>query len=166
METIGFISADGRKHIGYRLSSASIGEPWMFGPSVHGYYYFDEDPNYDHPFDDVKEVFPITIVDFYYWDAEKNNYQILTGPSKTTLAERSSGLFKEDLITNDKPTRLAYFRMIREWLILNTVCSAPIYIDKEYTIRSEGSIIINPDSIKQIPKFIRISNAVPMSELE
>ena len=34
----------------------------------------------------------------------------------------------------------------------------PVYIDKDYIIRSEGEIVINADALSQIPDYITIQN--------
>ena len=156
---IGFTTSDGRKHLGYRLSTANIGEPWEFGPSVYGYYYFDEDQS--GPISDVKEAFPVSEVDFYYWDSQTNKFQILPAPQKEKKEDALrifSAENRERLITETKSLEITLYRMIREWLLLNANCSQPVYIDKDYIIRSEGDIFINADALTQIPDFITIQN--------
>lgn len=160
MESIGFTTSDGGKHLGYRLSAAKIGEPWEFGPSVYGFYYFDEEQDrLAPPINDIKDVFPVTVVDFYYWDAELNDYQRLS-PSEEPSQESSLAIFsseyREKLITDSKPAKMALFRTIRRWIILNAKCSKPVYINKDYTIHSEGEIVINADALSQIPDYIHI----------
>lgn len=157
MESIGFITSDGKKHLGYRLSAANIGEPWEFGPSHYGYYYFEEGGDrYAPPFNDIKEAFPVTIVDFYYWDVEQNDYKPLMAPAEMTLEEKTASLFAKDLITNDNSVRIAHARQIREWLLLNAHCSSPIFIDKDFAIHSEKLITIKEDLEEPVPSFIRI----------
>ena len=157
MESIGFTTNDVRKHLGYRVSAANIGETWEFCPSVYGYYYFEEGGDkYASPISDIKDVFPVTMVDFYYWDAEQNEYKPLLAPPKTTLDERTASLFTKDLITNDNSVRIAHARQIREWLLLNAHCSASVYIDKDFVIYSEEPITIKADLGEQVPDFIRI----------
>ena len=159
---IGFTTSDGRKHLGYRLSAENIGEPWEFGPSVYGYYYFDEDPNQINPINDVKEVFPVEEVDFFYWDSKTNKYQILPPPQKEKKEDSLklfSAEYQERLITETNSPEMALFRMIREWLLLNATCSKPVYIHKDYSIHSDGMITIKDDSAKQIPDYIQIDNS-------
>lgn len=157
MESVGFLTSDGRKHLGYRISSADIGEPWEYGPSVYGYYYFEEGGDrYAPPFNDIKEAFPVTIVDFYYWDEEENDYLRLSERYETVLEERTASLFAKDLITNDKGSRIALCQMIREWLLLNAKCSKPVYIDKDFSIYSEGPIEFKSDIKEPIPEYITI----------
>ena len=79
-------------------------------------------------------------------------------PHPTTLAERMAHLFSEDLITEDKSIRMEYLWMIREWLYLNINCSQPVYIDRDYTIHSNGRIDLSSSSDKIIPDFIHFNN--------
>ena len=156
---IGFISSDGRKHLGYRLSAANLGETWEFGPGVYGYYYFDEDLNHINPISDVVEVFPVSDVDFFYWDSETNKFQILPAPQKESnynALNITSAAYREMLITETRSAKMCLFRMIREWLLLNATCSKPVYIHKDYSIHSEGTIVINDDSLRHIPDYIHI----------
>lgn len=155
---IGFTTSDGRKHLGYRLN---IGECWEFGPSVYGYYYFDEDPNQRNPISDVKEVFPVEEVDFFYWDSESAKFQILPAPQKENNFDALSlfsAAYREWLIKDTKSVEMALYRMIREWLLLNANCTKPVYIHKDYSIHSEGSIVLSANAAKQIPEYIHINN--------
>ena len=159
MESVGFTTRDGRKHLGYRISATDINEKWKLGPDVYGYYYFEESGDtYASPISDIKDVFPVTIVDFFYWDEERNDYLRLSNPKTTTLKERTASLFAKDLITNEKDIRLALIHNIREWLLLNAICSDPVYIDKNFTIQSEGLIIIKEGIKEPIPDYIKIKN--------
>ncbi len=158
---IGFTTSDGRKHLGYRLSTANIGEPWEFGPSINGYFYFDEDPNLSNPVNDVKEVFPVESVNFYFWDSETNMFQIVPAPQKEKKDDALrlfSAEYREWLIYETKSVEMALYRMIREWLLLNSNCTKPVYIHKDYSIHSEGLISIKGDSAKHIPDYIHINN--------
>lgn len=153
---IGFTTSDGSKHLGYRLSSANLGENWKLGPSVHGYYYFDEDPNQRNPISDVQEVFRVDGVDFFYWDSETNDFKLLTAPEeyKDDPLRILSAEYREWLIKGTKSSEMALYRKIREWLLLNAKCTKPVYIDKQFIIRSEGTIDINPEELDRVPDYI------------
>ena len=69
-----------------------------------------------------------------------------------------SKAYQEWLIKDIKGTEMDNLRNIREWLILNTRCSKPVYIDKEYIIHSEGEIVINADAAQHIPEYIKITS--------
>ena len=151
---IGFITEDGNKHLGYYTPIVNpCADYWE--PDSIVKMYADEGGN---EFKDVIEEIPISTFPIYYWDKESGDYQLLPAPAPSTLSEGMASLFSKDLITEDKSIRRAYLRMIREWLFINTKCSQPVYIDKNYVIRSEGEIVINADALSQIPDYIIIQN--------
>ena len=159
MESVGFTTSDGKKHLGYRISAANIGEPWEYGPSYYGFYYFDEtDDKYAPPVSDIIDVSPVSAVDFYYWDTEQNDYQPLHLSGKDgTEGSLFSSEYREKLSADSKPAEMERLRTIRRWILLNATCSMPVYIDKDLVIHSEGHIILN-DDIKEIPEYIRINS--------
>lgn len=151
---IGFITKKGNKHLGYYTPIVNpCADHWE--PNCIVKMYTDESGN---EFKDVKEDFPICEIPLYVWDEQSDSYQLLSAPTPSTLAERMSSLFSEDLVTEDKSLRKARLWMIREWLYINTKCSQPVYIDKDNVIRSEGEIVINADALSQIPDYIIIQN--------
>ena len=98
-----------------------------------------------------KEI-PEDVVDFYYWDKEKNDYRLLpeTLEAKTYQSEK-------ELVELDATPGFAY--MVREWLRLNAKCMAPVYLDKELNIHSKGdiTILIKANSAQSIPEYIKFT---------
>ena len=150
---IGFITNDGQKHLGYYTPvtnpCADYNEP---DSTVE--MYTDE---YGNVHKQVSGSFPVNNVDFYYWDTQKNNYNLLEPPQKITLPEKTMGLFAKDIITSETPIVISKYRMIREWLLLNAECTEPIYLDRNFLIHTNGKVdIINEKS--PIPDFIQFAN--------
>lgn len=150
---VGFVDDKEKKHLGYYSPIVNPCGDYN-DPNSYIEAYKDE---YRKEYRNVKGVFPIDVVDFYYWDLKKNDRQILPALVETTLEERTASLFAKDLITNDTAARMAYLQMIREWILLNSKCSAPVFIDKEYDIHSDGDIAINPD-VTEIPDYIKFAS--------
>ncbi len=152
---IGFVTKDGNKHLGYYTPIVNpCADYWEPNSIVE--MYTDEHGNV---YKDVVEEVPVSIFPLYSWNKESDDYQLLPTPHPTTLAERMAHLFSEDLITEDKSIRMAYLWMIREWLYLNANCLQPVFIDKDFTIYSDGEIVINPDVAHSIPNYISIINS-------
>ena len=135
---IGFVTKDGNKHLVYYTPIVNpCADYWEPDSIVE--MYTDEHGN---EYKDVKEEVPINTFPLYSWDNESGGYQLMPSPQPTNLAERMAHLFSEDLIAEDKSVRMAYLWMIREWLYLNANCSQPVYIDKDFTIHSDGDNVI------------------------
>ena len=95
-------------------------------------------------------------VDCYYWDLKERAYLPLEGAS-TNNGSLKTASYHERLIKDPQLERIVFVRQIRDWLLLNTKCSATVYIDKEYIIYSDGDISINPD-VKDIPEYIKFAS--------
>ena len=62
----------------------------------------------------------------------------------------------KSLIEDDEPAKNALRQMIREWLLINTICQSSVYIENDFSIRSSAPILINPDAKQSIPDYIKI----------
>lgn len=151
---IGFITENGNKHLGYYTPIVNPCADHREPDCIIKMYTEESGQEYR----DVKEEFVVSEIPLYSWDEQSNSYQLLPPPAPSTLSERMASLFSEDLITEEKSLRMARLWIIREWLFINTNCSQPVYIDKDYIIRSEGEIVINADALSQIPDYITIQN--------
>ncbi len=151
---IGFITENGDKHLGYYTPIVNPCADYWEPDSIIRMY-TDE---FGNEYKDVIEEFPVCEIPLYSWDEQSNSYQLLPPPAPSTLSERMASLFSEDLITEEKSLRMVRLWKIREWLFINTNWSQPVYIDKDYIIRSEGEIVINADALSQIPDYITIQN--------
>ncbi|MBO4434271.1 MAG: hypothetical protein J5769_02315 [Bacteroidales bacterium] len=151
---IGFVTKNGSKHLGYYTPIINPCADYREADSIVKMY-TDE---YGKEYKDVKEEVHVNIFPLYFCDKESEDYKLLPAPHTTTIAERMAHLFSEDLITEDNSIRMTYLWMIREWLYLNADCSQPVFIDKDYTIHSEGFIKIKDDVKEHIPDYINIKS--------
>lgn len=154
---VGFETSDGKRHLGYYDPIVNPCGDYREPNSVVERY-IDE---YGNEYCNVKLEFPVEAADFYYWDAEKDDYQLLVAPQKDNSDNSlkiTSQAYQEWLIKDIKGTEITFFRMIREWLVLNAKCPSPVFMDKDYVIHCDSEIEINPDAIQHIPDYIKIAN--------
>lgn len=148
IKRIGFITSDGKKHIGYY---APIVNPCgdILEENSFTQAYKDE---YGVVFKDVVSEFQISDMEIYYWNTKKEGYVLYENPKESSIDEKTAVLFSKDIVSSDKPC----YDLIREWLIINTDCSSAVYIDKHFFIQTEGELHIAEEAVKDIPDYIKI----------
>ena len=136
---IGFKTKDGKEHVGW------------YHPNLNPMYH----DIYGQDYDEIESSFEVQYFDCFYWDAEQEAYLPLPFPMD---AEKSSGLklmnrdYRKELIENAETSKTYLRQMIREWLLLRAKCQAGVYIEKDFSIRSDGPILI--DALQTIPDYI------------
>lgn len=153
---IGFTTKDGKKHVGWYAPIynpyGDIGEP----DSVVGLY----KDIYGKEYQDVEGTFKVSPFNCYYEDPSKGEYCLLKYPFYENNASNPLNVCRESymksLIEDDEPAKNALRHMIREWLLINTICQSSVYIENDFSIRSAAPILINPDAKQSIPDHIKI----------
>ncbi len=156
---LGFITSDGEKHLGFYTPIVNPCGDYS-NPDDYRKLYTDV---HGIEYDNVTGECRISEVSCFYWDELENGYKPLPAFAplrRMSYAEKAfesvKGLFAKDLITSSPLPAIA--ARIREWLILNAQCEAPVYVDKAGQIHSEGKIVFNDDVAQNIPEFMKIVN--------
>ena len=151
----GFITKDGEKHVGWYdpicNPCADIGHP----DSIVKQY----TDIYGHTYRDVKETFIVKPFYCFFWESSIGEYCLLKYPLNDIATDNNSlslfdESFRKELIEDDGPSKKSLCQMIREWLLINSECDSAVYIEKDYSIRSDSIIKIKPDAKNVIPEYI------------
>ena len=154
---IGFTTQDGKKHVGWYAPiynpCGDIGDP----ESVVELY----KDIYGKEYKDVKGTFTVSPFCCFYKDHSNDEYCLLKYPIYENEAnENPLQLFDESyrkaLIEDDEPARHALRQMIREWLLINAQCQSSVYIENDFSVRSDAPILIHPSAKNSIPEYIKI----------
>ncbi len=148
---LGFITSDGKKHLGYYTPVVNPCGDYNNPEDYKDQYTDVEGKKYDN----VIGRCEIYEVECFYWDEKENDYKPLPAFSLPkndmcfeAVKERQKGLFSEDLLASGNETKLIALK-VRIWLFLNARCTAPVYVGKDWSIHSEGPIeIIGEDTVQ------------------
>lgn len=109
---------------------------------------------YGRDYEEIEASSEIQASEFLYWDSEKETYLSLPWPltNDEDKKEWSTVFDIKGLVEDSRPSEMGLRQMIREWLLLHAKCPSRVYIEKDFSIRSEQPIII--DEGQSIPEFI------------
>lgn len=154
---IGFTTKDGKKHVGWYAPiynpCGDIGDP----ESVVELY----KDIYGKEYKDVKGTFTVSPFCCFYKAHSNDEYCLLKYPIYENEANEnplrlSDESYRKALIEDDEPARHSLRQMIREWLLINAQCQSSVFIENDFSVRSDAPICINSDIKGSIPDFIKI----------
>ena len=135
---IKFVSKDGIEHIGW------------YSPYRTPMYY----DIYGRDYEEIEASSEVQASEFLYWDSEKETYLSLPWllANEEDKKEWNSVFDIKGLVEDYRSAEMGLRQMIREWLLLHAECPSRVYIEKDFSIRSEQPIMI--DERQSLPEFI------------
>lgn len=135
---IKFVSKDGMEHIGW------------YSPYRTPMYC----DIYGRDYEEIEASSEVQTSEFLYWDSEKETYLSLPWPlaNEEDKKEWNSVFVIKGLVEDYRSAEMGLRQMIREWLLLHAKCPSRVYIEKDFSIRSEQPIMI--DESQSLPEFI------------
>lgn len=107
---------------------------------------------YGQDYEEIETSSEVQPFECLYWDSEKGTYLSLPWPL-TNEKDLKSVFDIKALVKDSRPSEMGLRQMIREWLLLHAKCPSRVYIEKDFSIRSDEPILI--DARLSIPDYVR-----------
>ena len=135
---IKFVTKNGEEHLGW------------YDPHRTPMYY----DIYGQDYEEIETSSEVQPFECLYWDSEKDAYHSLPWPLHVEEYKKDwKAIFDtQRLIEDSRPDEMSLRQMIREWLLLHAKCQSRVYIEKDFSIRSDGQILI--DATERLPDYI------------
>ncbi len=136
---IKFVTKNGEEHLGW------------YDPHRTPMYY----DIYGQDYEEIETSSEVQPFECLYWDSEKETYLSLPRPlaNEEDKKEWNSVFDIKGLVEDYRSAEMGLRQMIREWLLLHAKCPSRVYIENDFSIRSDEPILI--DARLSIPDYIR-----------